>query len=167
MPSRIFGGLATGQGVEALASTRSADVKKTDQPAVPASGTGRRPAGEKHYPIEHHTQKMSAAIIDLFQQIDAFACSLGPDVGRRVRKWYIGYFVGQRSFFTLQLTKSKINAYLSLNRTEIQSWRDDEMRDVTNIGHMGLGDTAFALRQPEQLDRLEPLLKASYLRNRK
>jgi predicted transport protein len=41
------------------------------------------------------------------------------------------------------------------------------MRDVRNIGKHRIGETEFALRSPEQLARLQALLKASYLRNRK
>jgi len=44
---------------------------------------------------------------------------------------------------------------------------DTEMRDVTGIGHYGMGDTEFTLRASHQLKRLEALLAKSYLLNRK
>jgi hypothetical protein len=36
-------------------------------------------------------------MVDLFEQIDEFARSLGADVSRRIRKFYAGYFAGIRS----------------------------------------------------------------------
>ena len=41
------------------------------------------------------------------------------------------------------------------------------MRDVRNVGRWGLGDTEFVLQSADQLTALEPLLRQSYLRNRK
>jgi predicted transport protein len=41
------------------------------------------------------------------------------------------------------------------------------MRDATNIGHFGQGDTEFNLTSADQLEQLEPLLRPSYLRNRR
>ncbi len=77
------------------------------------------------------------------------------------------YYAGKGSFFTLELQKSKVYAYISLPPGEAQPWNDEEMRDVTHIGHFGMGDTDFVLRSPEQLLRLKALLQQSYLRNRK
>ena len=61
----------------------------------------------------------------------------------------------------------KIYANLSIPSREAQPWDANDMRDVTKIGHYGLGDTEFVLRSPEQLARLKSLIHMSYLRNRK
>jgi predicted transport protein len=92
---------------------------------------------------------------------------LGPDITRRPTKMYIGYFVGKKSFCTVELQKAKIWVYMSIPPGEAQPWTPTEMRDVTNVGHFGMGDTEFLLTSPDQLPRLEALLKQSYLRNRK
>ena len=80
---------------------------------------------------------------------------------------YLGYFAGKKSFFTLELQKTKIWVYLSLSPDEAVPWDEDVMRDVRNIGHFGMGDTEFRLTSGDQLPQLETLIAASYKRNRK
>lgn len=117
--------------------------------------------------VARHVKDMPSAIVDLFERVDALARSMGSDVTQRPTKWYIGYHAGKRSFVTADLRKSKINVYLSLPPGETKPWDDSSMRDVSAIGHQGLGNTEFVLRSPEQLPALEQLMKASYLRNRR
>ncbi len=117
--------------------------------------------------IERHLASKPSAIIDLFQQIDSFARSLGPDVERRTLKYYVGYVVGKKSFFTLNVKKTKIDVYISITPEDVTPWDAGELRDVRTIGKHGLGDTEFVIRTPDQLPRLEKLLQHSYVRNRK
>jgi predicted transport protein len=87
-------------------------------------------------------------------------------VQRRVVKWYIGYFAGKRSFFTMELQKAKINVYLSLDPESLQPWNPEAMRDVTKIGKFGLGNTEYVIRSADQLPELQDLVSRSYLANR-
>jgi predicted transport protein len=143
----------------------------TDATGGGVVGTGSTPQPKPKPPsataLERHTAKVPAAIVDLFEKVDAYAKALGPDVSQRPAKFYIGYFVGKTSFFTLNLKKAKITAYLSIPPAEAEGWDDADMRDVTNIGKHGLGNTEFNLYEPEQLPRLEASVRQSYLRNRK
>jgi predicted transport protein len=162
--ARVLGGLA-GEKVGALVGTPPAQpqVAKLDKGGSPPESPKLKTA----WTIEHHTAKKPSAIVDLFEQVDAYAMSLGDDVQRRPVKLYIGYYAGKRSFFTLELQKAKVYAYISLPPAEAKPWSDDEMRDVSNIGHFGMGDTEFVLRSAEQIPKLKSLLQESYLRNRK
>jgi predicted transport protein len=36
------------------------------------------------------------------------------------------------------------------------------MRDASNIGHFGMGDTEYSLRTVDQLDELTTLIKTAY-----
>jgi predicted transport protein len=69
-------------------------------------------------------------------------------------------------FFTMELQKTRIWVYLSLPPGEAQPWSDDEMRDASEIGHFGMGDTEFDLKSREQLTQLEAVVKQAYTRNR-
>ena len=40
------------------------------------------------------------------------------------------------------------------------------MRDASNIGHFGMGDTEFNLRTADQIGRLQTLIAQAYKRNR-
>ena len=143
----------------------------SDHPDVtPVVGTapGKPESPKKQvWPLERHTANKPQGILDLFERLDAFGTGLGPDVERRVLKYYIGYFAGKRSFFTMELQKAKINVYLSLDPAQVKPWNSDAMRDVTKIGHFGLGNTEYALQSTDQLSELEALIKDSYLKNRR
>lgn len=132
------------------------------KPTVEARGRGRR--DRKEYEIGHHTQGVPTAIVDLFEQLDEFARGLGPDVARRIRKQYVGYFGGQRgkSFCTLETQRRRIIAYLSLDPAQASPWNDSIMRDVTNIGHFGMGNTEYSIRQASHLDGVKALMRQAY-----
>ena len=79
----------------------------------------------------------------------------------------MGYVVGKKSFFTLNLKQTKIDVFISLPPEDVKPWDEAELRDVRKIGKHGLGDTQFVLGSTAQLPRLEKLLRQSYLQNRK
>ena len=116
--------------------------------------------------MDDHTAGKPTLIVELFEQVDAFAVNLGPDVSRRARKFYVGYFAGKRSFFTAELQKTRVWVYLNLDPTSDIQWRADSMRDVREIGHYGMGDTEFNLTAPDQLDAVKQLIQLAYERTR-
>ena len=165
-PQQLKAGLARVLG-SAGGSTTSGPLVGTATPHQPKPLPGGKPTVATVYDVKFHTEKRPAAIGDLFEQLNSLALGLGADVSRRVKKVYIGYFVGKKSFFTAELQKAKILVYISIPPAEAKPWDDGVMRDVTNIGHYGMGATEFTLTGQEQLLQLEPILRASYLRNRK
>jgi predicted transport protein len=140
-------------------------------PAVPPAppGTQEDKGGRerKTYELGHHLARKPSAIIDLFERLHAMATGFGPDVTHRPTKWYIGYYAGKRSFMTAELQQAKILVYLSIPPVEAKPWNEAWMRDASHIGHFGMGDTEFSLREPSQLSDLEQLGRHSYLRNRR
>ena len=146
---------------------RILDVDKTAPPPVAASsrkvklaqaGAGKR----KEYSLEHHLGGKPSAMVDLFEQVDEFGRSLGPTVSRRIRKQYIGYFAGKRSFFTVEVQRQRLIIYLNLDPASTAPWNDKAMRDVREIGHFGMGDTEYSLRSPDQLEQAKSLIQDAY-----
>ena len=82
--------------------------------AASPPGPPAPPKGQE-YDLEHHLGNKSALIKELFDEVNAFGISLGGDVTRRIRKIYIGYFRGKRSFFTIELQHQRALIYLSLD----------------------------------------------------
>ena len=101
-------------------------------------------------------------IRELFDEINAFGTALGGDVTRRIRKQYIGYFRTKHSFFTAEFQKQRILVYLTLNPKTVKPWNDEAMRDLTGIGHFGMGDTEYSLRNVDQLDEVKALIQTAY-----
>lgn len=130
--------------------------------AKPAKPPQPPPGPRKEYPLDHHLAGKPAAIVDLFEQVDEFGRSLGPDVSRRIRKQYVGYFAGKRSFCTTEVQRRRLLIYLNLDPTKTSPWNEHAMRDVREIGHFGMGDTEYSHRSPGQLDEVKGLIKQAY-----
>ena len=135
-------------------SKPSKRTKATVGPPTPPRG--------QEYELEHHLGGKSALIRELFEELDKFAFTLGPDVARRVRKQYVGYFRGKRSFFTAETQKQRIIVYLGLDPKAWQPWNPEAMRDTTGIGHFGMGNLEYALRATDQLDEIRTAIRAAY-----
>ena len=155
-PEQLRHGLGRVLGSSARSATSSplvgtaAKSTKPDTPPQKGSHTTT-------YGVESHTGKRPVAIGELFEQINALALALGADVNRRVTKMYIGYFAGKKSFCTVELQKTKILVYISMPANEAKPWDEAVMRDVSNIGHYGMGDTEFTVSGADQLGQTRAL----------
>jgi predicted transport protein len=125
----------------------------------------RTAGGKKEYPLSHHLDGKPTAMVDLFERLDEYGRSLGANVTRRVRKQYIGYFRGKKSFFTLEIQRQRVIVYLSLDPAAIQElWVPTLMRNVTEIGHFGMGNTEYSLRDGERVGEVRNLMELAYHR---
>jgi predicted transport protein len=140
---------------------QAGDTSQPRKSTKKAVGPPAPPKGQE-YELDHHLGGKSALIRELFEELDKFAFTLGPDVSRRIRKQYVGYFRGKRSFFTAETQKQRIIVYLSLDPKSWQTWNPEAMRDTTGIGHFGMGSLEYSLRGTDQLDELRLLGRAAY-----
>ena len=151
--------LARVMDAEPAEAPQSRDAGGAHKPKPP---TGAPPGGGKEYSLDHHFAGKSAAILDSFEQLDKLGREHGADVTRRIRKQYIGYFAGKKSFFTIEVQRQRLLLYLNLDPTTVQPWDKGTMRDVTNIGHFGLGNTEYSVKQVSDLDGARALIKQAY-----
>jgi len=135
-------------------------------PTKPKKPPAKPPPKGKEFPLEHHVGGKPAAMVDLFEQVDEFARSLGADISRRIRKFYVGYYAGKRSFLTVEIQRQRLILYLNLDPTTASPWYEDVMRDVRNIGHFGMGDTEYSLRSPEELNAAKAMIKEAYAKSK-
>ncbi|MEJ7787292.1 MAG: DUF5655 domain-containing protein [Solirubrobacteraceae bacterium] len=140
-------------GLSATARTGVVRAKKAPE---------KPPQSGKELPLDHHLGGKPAAMIDLFEQIDEFGRGLGATVSRRIRKFYVGYYAGKRSFVTVEVQRQRLILYLNLDPTTAKPWDDELMRDVREIGHYGMGHTEYSLRTPARLDNARTLIKRAY-----
>jgi predicted transport protein len=147
-----------------LPSSAADNTGKPSTRLTPAVGPATPPKGQE-YSLGHHLGDKSALIRELFEELDKYAPTLGPDVSRRIRKQYVAYFRGKRSFFTAETQRQRIIVYLSLEPKAWQPWNENAMRDATEIGHFGMGDLEYSLRASDQLAEVRRLAKAAYEAN--
>jgi len=121
---------------------------------------------EKEYGEEFHTKGKSQKIIELFNSIDNFCLDIDPHkVKRSYRKKYIKYSRSGNTFCSLHLWNSLIRIWLKLKYNDLKD-PPDCVRDVTNIGHWGVGDVEVAIDKFEQLEIAKLFIKKSFDKNR-
>jgi predicted transport protein len=126
-----------------------------------AAGLAEPPKGQE-YELSHHFGNKSSLVRELWEAIDDYASSLGSDVTRRIRKQYIGYFKGKRSFCTAEIQQGRVLVYLALTRTTAEPWNETVMRDASEIGHFGMGDIEYSTVTVDQLGELRQLIQLAY-----
>ncbi|MGI8512772.1 MAG: DUF5655 domain-containing protein [Solirubrobacteraceae bacterium] len=121
-----------------------------------------QPPKSQEYELGHHLANKGALIHELFSEVNGHGIALGADVSRRIRKFYLAYFRGKRSFFTVELQQKRVLLYLSLDPATAAPWNDEAMRDARNFGHYGMGDVEYSLRSVDQVGEAKQLIKAAY-----
>ncbi len=152
---RVLDGTPSGEPEKSpLPRSVSSASKKPVGPAAP-------PKGEE-YRLDHHLGNKGTLIRELWEEVDKYAMALGAEVTRRIRKQYIGYFRGKKSFFTAEVQKRRVLIYLSLIAQNAIPWNDEVMRDVSQIGHFGMGDIEYSLVTVDQLPEVSALVSLAY-----
>jgi predicted transport protein len=120
----------------------------------------------KEYGVEFHTRGKPQKIIELFNSIDEFCLNLDPaNVQRSCHKKYIKYSHSGKILCSLHLWNSLIRIWLKLKYNDLEE-PPDCVRDVTNIGHWGVGDVEVAIDSFVELETAKTLIQKSFNKNR-
>jgi len=121
----------------------------------------KKPRG-KEYGEEFHTRGKPQKIIKLFSSIDRFCFSLDPsNIQRSCHKKYIKYSHSGKIFCSLHLWNSLIRIWLKLKYNDLEDPADC-VRDVTNIGHWGVGDVEVAIDSFVELETAKSIIQKSF-----
>jgi len=130
--------------------------KKTNAPSQ-----AKKPRANE-YGEEFHTRRKPQNIIKLFRSIDAFCFSLDPsNIRRNCHKKYIKYSHSGKIFCSLHLWNSLIRIWVKLKYNDLEDPADC-VRDVTNIGHWGVGDVEVAIDSFVELETAKNLIQKSF-----
>jgi predicted transport protein len=114
------------------------------------------------YSVEDHLKNKSEHIKKLFSALQEkiFALESNQKIEENPRKLYIAYKVG-RSFAEAKLQKSDIKIWVGDNIDDPKGL----IRDVSNIGHHGIGNSEITLKNFDELDYVVGLIEQSYLQS--
>jgi len=129
-------------------------------PETPFTAKGRKKRGI--YDEEHHLRGKSGEVVQLFRTLERFCLSLDPqNVWKRCRAKSINYGRGKRIFCSVHLQRSGVKVWLPLKYGEIGD-PPDFARDVSAVGHWGVGDLELRISTPAELDAATVLLRRSF-----
>jgi len=120
----------------------------------------------KEYSEEHHLKGKPREVAELFRTIDKFCRELDQTaVQRKYLAKYVKYAHGKNIFCCVCPQKSGLRVWLKLNYSELEN-PPEYIRDVSNIGHWGVGDVELAIDSLERFQSDKVLIQKSFEENR-
>jgi predicted transport protein len=114
------------------------------------------------YSEDWHTKEKPREVLELFQMVDQFCLGLRPGaLEKRYMAKYIAYRDGKRIFCCVHLQQGGMRVWLKLDPQRLPML-PPFARDVSNIGHWGVGDVELAITNPQQLTDAQPLIAQSF-----
>ena len=148
------------------AQTSGIEIPSTYKFGVETLPSMRTKAGGKEYSEEHHLKGKPQEVLELFRTIDKFCRELDPTaVKRKYLAKYIRYTHGKNIFCCVYLQKSGLRIWLKLNHSDLEN-PPEYVRDVSNIGHWGVGNVELAIDSIQRFLSAKGLIQKSFEENR-
>jgi predicted transport protein len=135
--------------LESVASTTPDAVPGDESPEKTKTGTSIDDKNEIAGPMG-----------DLYQELRVFLLALGNDVIEKPTKLYIAYR-RIRSFAEVKVQKSQLLVFLRIDPRSV-TLEEGFSRDVSEIGHHGIGNLELTVKTKADLKNTETLLMRSY-----
>ncbi len=119
------------------------------------------------YSEAHHTAGKPKEVVELYRALDRLCHDLAPgEVQTKHTAKYVGWSHDKHLFCCAHLQQSGLRVWLKLDPTEIREG-PSFARDVSRIGHWGVGDIELAIDSMQRLREAEGLIRASFERARR
>lgn len=120
----------------------------------------------KEYSEEYHTKGKPREVTELFRTLDKFCRELDPNnVQKRYLAKYVAYAYVKSIFCSVHLLKSGLRVWLKLDYARLEN-PPDYVRDISNVGHWGVGDVELPINSLERLQEAKSLIRQSFEENR-
>ncbi|MHA3839203.1 GmrSD restriction endonuclease domain-containing protein [Mycoplasma sp. HF14] len=132
-------------------------------PDVDAETIEKRKMTKTQYSIDSF--RMNENTRDIFNKFDELVRQLDENITRYITGVYVVYQLNKKSFLSISFRVSKFVVGLHLNFDEVNDYKNI-CRDVTNIGHLHLGNTELPVTKEEDLEYAMELVKQSFNKNK-
>jgi len=142
-----------------------------DAGAASASAQQQKPVAKKQkrstpavseYPESHHTGGKPNEIVELYRGLDRFCQVLAPGKIRRAfKKWYISWSKDDEIFCCAHLQQGGIRVWVKTDPKTLDP-SHSFVRDVSKVGHWGVGDVELSINSLERLQDAEAYVRKSF-----
>ncbi|MEA2066831.1 MAG: DUF5655 domain-containing protein [Thermotogota bacterium] len=145
---------------------QTSEIKISSTFGVDSVHPERTGARGKEYSEGHHLKGKPREVVELFRTIDKFCRELDPTmVQRKYLAKYARYSHGNNIFCCVHTQKSGLRVWLKLNYSDLEGL-SEYVRDVSNIGHWGVGDVELAIDSIQRFQNAKDLIQKSFEENR-
>jgi predicted transport protein len=122
----------------------------------------RRAGRDTPYTENLHTQGKPREVIEFYQRLDQFCLGLRPGaIEKCYLAKYISYREGKRTFCSVHLLQGGLRVWLNTKFHRLAN-PPDFVRDVSSIGHWGVGHVELAITKIQQFTEAEALVKQCF-----
>jgi len=119
----------------------------------------------KKYDEKYHLEEKPQEVVELFKKADQYCVDLYPaGVERSYLAKYIKYSCVKNIFCCVHLQKSGLRIWLKVNYLELNN-PPEYVRDVSRVGHWGVGDVELMVNNIERFHTVKDLIKKSFEQN--
>jgi len=120
------------------------------------------PRDKLDYGEAHHTEGRPVEVVELYRALDRFCQDRAPGkISRRHLAKHIAWSLGKSVFCSVHLLQGGLKMWLKLSPSVVPL-SFTYARDVSKIGHWGVGDVEFAIDSMERLGEAEQFIQASF-----
>jgi predicted transport protein len=129
---------------------------------VETSSVTRSRERNMRYTEAVHTQGKPREVIEFYQRLDQFCLGLRPGaIEKNFMAKYISYREGKRIFCSVHLLQGGLRIWLKTKYHRLTN-PPEFVRDVSAIGHWGVGDVELAITNLQQLTAAELLIRQCF-----
>ncbi len=115
---------------------------------------------------EHHIKGKPQEVLELYRDLDKFCIDLGPNiVSKKHLKKHIAYIRDKNVFCCVHLKQSGLRIWLKLDYSSLEG-PPEYVRDVSNVGHWGVGDVEANVDDMEKLEFVKKYIRKSFEENK-
>lgn len=113
------------------------------------------------YDEAYHLDGKPEKIVSLFRSVERYCLSFEDfDISRKYVKHWVNYLTGKKIFCSVVLLQSGLRLYLPMKYSSIEN-PPEFSRDVTRIGHYGVGDLELRIDDSSVLEDAKELIYQS------
>ena len=115
----------------------------------------------KKYTEEDTLKGKSDDIVSLYENLKEYILSQYDDIEIMHLKYYLVFKVNNKIIASLSVLKKSLKTWINLKDSDISD-PDNRIRNVSNIGHHGVGDYEFSITSDDDFYYFNRLFKQSY-----
>jgi predicted transport protein len=123
---------------------------------------GSKPRYTAEYSETHHAEGKPREVIELYRGLDRFCQDLAPGhITRAYKTKYVSWSLDKKIFCCAHLQQGGLRVWVKTNPKALDP-SESFARDVSKIGHWGVGDVELAIDSLERLHAAEKFVRESF-----
>lgn len=147
---------------EQIVSSNSRESIKTIAPTLDTDVEQKVSNETKTYSEEELLYIADDDIVEIYNELKEYILNIDDSIALKPTKLYVGFNRGRKSIVSIKLQKRSLLLWMNANPDMFNDAKNI-IKDVTNTGHHGNGNSQIQIYNSENIGYIEDLLKAYIL----